>query len=62
MNTIGWLGGGALAPVAIGMLAQKYGLSVAIAMAAAVYLLAGGFLLTGIFWFVRRDVAASQAR
>ena len=58
MNTIGWLGGGALAPVAIGVLAQKYGLSVAIAMAAAVYLLAGGFLLTGIFWFVKRDAAA----
>jgi MFS family permease len=60
MNTIGWLGGGALAPVAIGVLAQKYGLSVAIAMAAGVYLLAGGFLLIGVFWFVKRDVA--QAR
>jgi MFS family permease len=61
MNTIGWLGGGALAPVAIGMLAQTYGLSVAIAMAAGVYLLAGGFLLTGLFWFVKRDVVASPA-
>ena len=49
------------APVVIGVLAEKYGLSVAIAMTAAVYLLAGGFLLTGIFGFVNRDAAASRA-
>jgi MFS family permease len=61
MNTIGWLGGGALAPVAIGVLAQQYGLSAAIAMAAGVYLLAGGFLLTAVFWFVKRDAAATMA-
>jgi MFS family permease len=61
MNTIGWLGGGALAPVTIGILAQRYGLSIAIAMAAAVYLLAGGFLLTAIFCFVKRDAAATIA-
>jgi len=60
MNTIGWLGGGALAPVVIGVLSQQYGLSVAIAMAAAVYLLAGAFLLFAVFRFARRD-AAPQA-
>jgi MFS family permease len=58
MNTIGWLGGGALAPVVIGVLSQQYGLSVAIAMAAAVYLLAGAFLLFAVFKFARRDAAA----
>jgi MFS family permease len=57
MNTIGWLGGGALAPVVIGVLSQQYGLSVAIAMAAAVYLLAGAFLLFAVFRFARRDAA-----
>jgi MFS family permease len=61
MNTIGWLGGGALAPVVIGVLATSYGLSLAIAMAAAVYLLAGGFLLAGILLFVKRDAAALSA-
>ena len=55
MNTVGWLGGGAVAPLAIGVLAQTYGLGVAIAMASVVYLLAGGFLLTAIALFVKRD-------
>jgi MFS family permease len=47
MNTVGWLGGGALAPLIIGVLAQQYGLSVAIALASIVYLLAGAFLICG---------------
>ncbi len=49
MNTVGWLGGGAAAPVVIGLLASKYGLSAAIAMASAVYILAGAFLIAAIF-------------
>jgi len=49
MNTVGWLGGGAMAPVVIGVLAQWYGLSAAIAMAAAVYLVAGGLLIGAAF-------------
>jgi MFS family permease len=48
MNTIGWLGGGAAAPLTIGVLAQAYGLSVAIALASAVYLMAGAFLITAM--------------
>jgi MFS family permease len=56
MNTVGWLGGGAVAPLAIGILAQVYGLGVAIALASVVYLLAGGFLVTAIALFVKRDV------
>jgi MFS family permease len=56
MNTIGWLGGGAAAPLAIGILSEKYGLSVAIAMASAVYILAGGFLVAGAGWLIKRDL------
>lgn len=57
MNTIGWLGGGAIAPFAIGVVSQQYGLSIAIACASAVYLLAGGFLLVAILFYVDRDAA-----
>jgi MFS family permease len=57
MNTVGWLGGGAVAPLVIGVLAQVYGLSVAIALASAVYVLAGAFLLIAIAFFVKRDAA-----
>jgi MFS family permease len=57
MNTVGWLGGGAAAPLVIGVLAQVYGLGVAIALASGVYLLAGAFLLTAIVFFVKRDAA-----
>jgi MFS family permease len=60
MNTIGWLGGGALAPVVIGVLAQSYGLSMAIAMAAVVYLLAGCFLLVAVFRFAKRDAGMAS--
>jgi MFS family permease len=59
MNTVGWLGGGAVAPLAIGVLAQVYGLGVAIALASGVYLVAGGFLVTAIALFVKRDITAS---
>ena len=48
MNTVGWLGGGAAAPLVIGILAEQYGLSVAIALASVVYLLAGAFLITAM--------------
>jgi sugar phosphate permease len=40
MNTIGWAGG-ALAPVALGLVGDRYGLGPAIAATAAAYLLAG---------------------
>jgi MFS family permease len=55
MNTIGWLGGGALAPVTIGVLAKEWGLSAAIAAAGTVYVLAGAVLLLAISRFVARD-------
>ena len=58
MNTVGWLGGGAAAPVTIGILAKTYGLGVAIALASAVSLLAGAFLVVAIVLFVKRDQEA----
>jgi MFS family permease len=58
MNTIGWLGGGALAPVTIGVLAKTWGLSVAIALTGAIYLVAGAVLVLAILRFVARDSAA----
>jgi MFS family permease len=60
MNMVGWLGGGT-APLIIGFLAARIGLSAAISSAALVYLLASLLLTTGILLFVRRDVARMQA-
>ncbi len=48
MNMVGWLGGGGTAPLAIGLVARNHGLGPAIAMAAAVYVLAGALLLAAI--------------
>lgn len=59
MNTIGWLGGGAAAPLTIGILAKSYGLGVAIALASVVYLAAGAFLIAAIVLFVKRDLEAT---
>jgi MFS family permease len=48
MNTVGWLGGGGSAPIVIAWLASLYGLGGAIAMAAAVYVIAGLLLLAAV--------------
>jgi MFS family permease len=48
MNMVGWLGGGGTAPLVIGIVAGRQGLSVAIAMAAGVYVAAGILLLAAI--------------
>jgi MFS family permease len=62
MNMIGWLAGGATAPLVIGYLAEGHGLSQAISSTALVYVAAGFFLLVAALAFVRRDVARMQAR
>src|SRR5262249_20158448 len=49
MNTVGWLGGGAVAPLVIGVLATEYGLSAAIAMAASIYIVAAAFRVAEIY-------------
>ena len=60
MNMAGWLGGGATAPVVIGVIAQQYGLGPAIASAALVYVAAGLLLLAAGLVFVRRDLRHVQ--
>jgi MFS family permease len=47
MNMVGWLGGGS-APLIVGYVADRSNLSLAISMTAAMYLLAGTFLVFGI--------------
>jgi MFS family permease len=47
MNMIGWLGGAAIAPYTIGVLAKGWGLSASIAMTGGVYLVAAALLLIG---------------
>jgi fucose permease len=61
MNCAGWLAGGGAAPVVIGMIAQRYTLGAAIAMASLVYVAAGILLLTGILFFVKNDSAALES-
>jgi MFS family permease len=56
MNMLGWLGGGASAPLVIGILAERYGLGMAISSAALVYVLAGMLLLIAAM-FASRDSA-----
>jgi MFS family permease len=48
MNAVGWLAGGGSAPVVIGLIAERYSLGFAIALASTVYVAAGGLLLIAI--------------
>jgi MFS family permease len=59
MNMVGWLGGGAAAPVVTGFLADRYDFSLAISSAAAVYLAAGVFLCAA---GLRYDPRRAEAR
>jgi MFS family permease len=45
MNTVGWLGGGGLAPLVVGLLAVRYGLGYAMAAVSIVYIAAGAILV-----------------
>ena len=60
MNMIGWLGGGGLAPVSIGLLAERYNLSIAISLAGFVYVIAGILLLTAGIRFAPTDAARCE--
>jgi sugar phosphate permease len=60
MNTVGWLGGGGSAPLVIGIVATRHGLSISIALASVVYVVAGLLLLVGALLFANRDVARMQ--
>jgi sugar phosphate permease len=57
MNMVGWLGGGAAAPLVIGIIADYKGLGWAISSAALVYVVAGILLLLAGLVFMRRDLA-----
>jgi MFS family permease len=61
MNMMGWLAGGGTAPVVIGYLAQRKGLSLAIAATSSSYVLAGLLLFTAVLFFVRRDATKMEA-
>jgi len=61
MNMMGWLAGGGTAPVVIGYLAERKGLSTAIAATSSSYVLAGLLLFTAVMFFVRRDATKMQA-
>ena len=62
MNCTGWMIGGGAAPIAVGLLSRRIGLGAAIAASASAYVLAGGLLLVGLTQFLKRDLAALQAR
>lgn len=52
MNSIGWLGGG-MAPVAIGLMSERYGMSGSISATSGVYLLVALLLTYGIWRYMR---------
>jgi MFS family permease len=60
MNMIGWLGGGGIAPVAIGLLAERSSLGHAIELTSLVYLLAGVLVLAAALRFAAKDAARSE--
>jgi hypothetical protein len=57
MNMVGWLGGGGTAPIVIGYIAQRTNLSLAISMAAGVYVVGGLLLLTAALVIAPKDAA-----
>lgn len=57
MNMLGWLGGGASAPLVIGILAENFGLGWAISSAALVYVAAGILLFLAALFLAPRDSA-----
>ncbi len=60
MNTVGWLGGGGLAPLLVGLVAMHHGLGPAMALAAGVYLLAGALLLMAAWRGLPQNLAHSS--
>ena len=56
MNMVGWLGGGGTGPVAVGFLAERCGLGMAISVTSIVYVVAGVLLILGAVFFAEADV------
>lgn len=61
MNMMGWLAGGGTAPVVVGYLSERIGLSHAMAITSLSYVIASILLLTAVVKFVRRDSARMEA-
>jgi sugar phosphate permease len=61
MNMMGWLAGGGSAPVVVGILADRLGLSNAIAITASAYVIASVLLLLAALRFARADVERMRA-
>jgi len=59
MNMAGWLGAFP-APVIIGIIAMRYNLSIAIASASGIYVVAGVLMLIGVAAFAKRDAARME--
>ena len=59
MNTVGWLGGGGLAPLVVGVLVVHYGLGLAMAMVSVVYVVAGALLLYVAYFVLPRRLLLS---
>ena len=59
MNTVGWLGGGGLAPLLVGVMAERHGLGPAMALVSVVYVVAGGILLCVAFYALPRQLAGA---
>jgi MFS family permease len=52
MNAVGWVGGG-IAPVAIAIAAQRFGMSASISAGSIIYLVVGLLLVAGVHLFMR---------
>ncbi len=60
MNMVGWLLGGASAPLLIGYLSERSSLSYAISLTAVVYIAAGLLLTTAVVFTAKRDVTRME--
>jgi len=60
MNMMGWLAGGGTAPVIVGYLSERIGLSHAMAITSLSYVIASILLVTAVVGFVRRDAARME--
>jgi len=64
MNAVGWVGGG-IAPIAIAVASQRFGMSASISASSVIYLIAGLLLVFGVRTFMRdtpRRPAGEAAR
>lgn len=62
MNTVGWLGGGGLAPLLVGFFATRHGLGPVMALASLVYVISGALLLSVAFFALPGRKSAALTR